>query len=205
MRCRETLSLEEGLAEEEVRRQRGHEPTWWYKEGGLYYEKVKRFLDVFGWEQVKVLLYEELYANPGRSLRDIFTFPGVRQDIAVDTTIRYDGMGVPRWPQLYSLLDHFIYDPSPPEKYIKSLAPGSLCVVWASKLIGKMTAPGPVGNEMHANLKSYFGEDVEKLGEVLQRDLDCWLYRRSGVIERVWWRIAARIAGSSDACVAGRM
>ena len=71
---RETLSFEEGLNQEEERRQEGWEPIWWYKELGLYYRQVRHYLEVFGTQQVKVLLYDELCANAGQMLRDVFAF-----------------------------------------------------------------------------------------------------------------------------------
>src|SRR2546422_6589407 len=71
---REHFGFAEGLKLEEERRQQGFEPMWWYKELGLYYRQVKRYLDVFGTQQVKVLLYDELFANLRQGLRDVFTF-----------------------------------------------------------------------------------------------------------------------------------
>ena len=65
---RETLGFAEGLSREQERKDLGWEPMWWYRELSLYSSQVKRYLEVFGKEQVKVLLYEELFANPGTDL-----------------------------------------------------------------------------------------------------------------------------------------
>src|ERR1700676_2967624 len=71
---RETVRFEEGLRLEEERKQKDFEPMWWYKELSLYYKQVKRYLDVFGTQQVKVLLYDELFTNPKSVLRELFIF-----------------------------------------------------------------------------------------------------------------------------------
>ena len=85
---RETSGFEEGLSREEERKQNGFEPMWWYKELSLYYRQVKHYLEVFGAKQVKVLLYDEIFADPGQTLRDVFTFLGAKEDVVVDTSVR---------------------------------------------------------------------------------------------------------------------
>src|SRR5579859_4974857 len=45
---RETLGFAEGLELAQERKAKGFEPIWWYKELSLYYEQVKRYLDIFG-------------------------------------------------------------------------------------------------------------------------------------------------------------
>jgi hypothetical protein len=174
---RETLGFKEGLSREEERKQKGFEPMWWYKELGLYCRQVKHYLEVFGTQRVKVLLYEELFANSEQTLRDVFTFLEVKEDVVIDTSVRYNAAGVPKSRRLYTLLNHFIYNPSPMEKLVKSLVPFPLRKAWASKAIGMLTQPVPMDSQIHAQLEAYFAEDVRKLEDLLQRDLLCWQYR----------------------------
>jgi hypothetical protein len=181
---RETLSFEEGLCQEAARKQQGFEPMWWYKELSLYTAQVQRYLEVFGRAQVKVLLYEELFANPGRVLREVFTFLGVREDVSIDTSVRYNVSGTPRSRWLYTPLNHFIYNPSPLEKRIKSLIPLHLRKKWASRATGMLTRPVPLEPHIHADLKEYFAEDVGKLEELLHRDLRSWHRREPGLLQK---------------------
>jgi hypothetical protein len=181
---RETLGFAEGLSREEERKQKGFEPMWWYKELGLYYRQVKHYLEVFGTQRVKVLLYDELFANPQQALRDIFAFLGVKEDVVIDTSVRYNVAGNPKSPRLYTLLDHFIYNPSPLEKLVKSLVPFSLRKAWASKAIGMFTRLVPLHPQIHAQLKAYFVEDVGQLENLLHRDLLCWQYQQPGIAQK---------------------
>lgn len=181
---RETLGFEEGLSLEEERKQKDFEPIWWYKELSLYYKQVKHYLDVFGTQQVKVLLYDELFANPGQVLRDVYTFLGVKEDVAIDTSVRYNLSGAPKSRRFYNLLDNFIYNPNPLEKHIKSLVPQHLRVAWASKAIGMFTRPVPITTQIHEQLKVHFAEDVSKLEDLLQRDLLCWQYREPSIAQK---------------------
>lgn len=181
---RETLSFEEGLKREAERKQQGFEPMWWYKELSLYSSHVKRYLEVFGPEQVKVLLYEELYANPEQALRQIFAFLGVKEDVVIDTSLRYNASGVPKSRRLYDPLIHFISNNGPLEKRIKSLIPSHLRRAWASKAIGMLTRPVPLHPDIQAQLKEYFAEDVGKLEDVLHHDLRSWHYREPSIMQK---------------------
>lgn len=181
---RETVEFAEGLRREEERKQADFEPMWWYKEAGLYYHQVKHYLDIFGAEQVKVVLYDDLCANPEQTLRAIFSFLGVKEDVAINTSVRYNPAGVPKSRRLYLLLDHFIYHPSPLEKRIKSLVPHHLRLTWASKAIGMFTRSDSMDTRLYTQLKASFEEDVSKLEDLLQRDLRHWHHRELSIMQK---------------------
>ncbi len=174
---RETLDFAEGLKREEERKRQDFEPMWWYREAGLYYEQVRHYMEVFGSERVKVLLYDDLFSNPGETLREVFSFLGVREDVSINISVRYNPAGVPRSRGLYALLDHFIYHPSALEKCVKSLVPHHLRLAWASKAIGMFTRHVSMDPQIYTELKACFAEDVGKLADLLHRDLSCWRYR----------------------------
>jgi len=181
---RETLSFEEGLNQEEERRQEGWEPIWWYKELGLYYRQVRHYLEVFGTQQVKVLLYDELCANAGQMLRDVFAFLGVVENVVIDTSVRHNPSGAPKSRSLYTLLGNFIDNPNFLEKRIKSLLPSRLREAWASKAIDKLTRPALLDPQIHAQLQAYFAEDVSKLEDLLHRDLLSWQSQRPNIAHK---------------------
>lgn len=155
---------------------------WWYTELSQYYGQVKHYLDVFGTKQVKVLLYEEFFAQPERVLRDIFAFLGVNEDITINTSVRYNVSGNPKSRTFYSFLNKFIFDPSPLEASIKSLIPANLRSAWASRLIGMSVERVSIEPQIQAQLKAYFTEDVKRLEDLLARDLLCWHYREPGLV-----------------------
>lgn len=181
---RETGSFEEGLKRETERKRQGFEPMWWYTELSLYSSQVRRYLEVFGKERVKVLLYDELFANLGLALQDIFAFLRVKEDAGIDISVRYNVSGAPKSRRLYTPLNHFISNPSLLEKRIKSLIPLHLRRAWASKAIGALTRPVPLDPYIHTRLKEFFAEDVGKLENLLHRDLRCWHYQEPGVAQK---------------------
>lgn len=180
---RETLGFEDGLSKEEERKQQGYEPMWWYKELSMYSQLVKHYRDVFGTQQVKVLLYDEFYANPAKELRDVFNFLGVNGDANIDTSVRYNVSGSPKSQKFYNRLNNFIYYPSLFEKRIKSLVPQHLRVAWASKIISMSVDRIPLDPQVHIKLKAHFAEDVSHLEDLLQRDLQHWHYQETSVVQ----------------------
>ena len=182
---RETLGFEDGLGKEEERRQQGFEPMWWYKALSLYSSQVKRYLDVFGEQHVKVLFYEELFAMPERVLRDVFAFLGVNDDVTINTSVRYNVSGPPKSRKLYSLLDTFIYNPGPLAHHLKSLLPKHMRITWASKVMNMSLRSVPLDSQMHLRLKEDFAEDVRKLEALLHRDVLCWHYQKSAGVQEV--------------------
>jgi LPS sulfotransferase NodH len=175
---RETLSFEEGLCQEAARKQQGFEPMWWYKELSLYTAQVQRYLEVFGRAQVKVLLYEELFANPGQVLREVFAFLGVREEVEINTSVRYNVSGAPRSRWLHTVLYRLSDTSNALAKHVKP------ALAW--KAMGTfLLRPAPEMNpETRAELQAYFAEDVGKLEELLQRDLRSWHRRESGLLQK---------------------
>jgi hypothetical protein len=173
---RETLSFEEGLSQEEARKQQGWEPMWWYKEVSLYASQVQRYLDVFGRKQVKVLLYEEFYAHPEQAAHEVFAFLGVRDDVLIDTSVRYNVAGVPKSRKLNRLLYNVFIDKATP--FARHIKPG---LAW--KVMGRfLLQPVPRMNpQTRAELRAFFADDVARLEDVLQQDLRCWNYREPSV------------------------
>lgn len=178
---RENLTLEEALRQEEERKRQGWEPIWWYKELSLYYKQVKHYLEVFGTQQVKVLLYDELFANPEQKLREVFAFLGVREDVVIDTSVRYNVSGFPKSRRFYTLLDNLIYNPNALERCIKSLVPSDIRAAWANRIIGKSVGYVSMEPQIQAQLQAYFAEDVGKLEDLLQRALPCWQFQELGI------------------------
>jgi hypothetical protein len=174
---RETLSFEEGLSREEERKRQGFEPMWWYKDLSLYASQVKCYLETFGRERVKVLLYDELFSNPEPVLREVFAFLGVGEDVAINTSVRYNVSGAPRSRRLHTLL-YKLSDTS--NALAKCVKPA---LAW--KAMGMfLLRPVPQMNpQTYAELKEYFAEDVGRLEELLQRDLRCWHHREPSITQ----------------------
>ena len=66
-----------------------------YIELGLYYEKVKRFLDIFGKENVMIIIFEEFTQNPKKIFQELLDFLEIKSDIPSIVGTTYNAYGEP--------------------------------------------------------------------------------------------------------------
>jgi hypothetical protein len=182
---RETAGFVEGLRREQERKREGYEPMWWYKELSLYSSQVKRYLEIFGPTQIKVLLYEDLAANPARVTREAFAFLGVRENVAIDTSVRYNVAGLPKSRRLYRAMANILEKPGPLTKGIKSLIPLHIQNAVEHRVLDMLVRPVPIDPQIQTHLEAYFAEDIEKLEDLLEQELLCWHSRKPGMGQRL--------------------
>lgn len=75
---RESLSFEDALKAEAQRKSEGFSDMFLYKESGYYYKGVKHFIDLFGKDRVKIILYQEFRDHPNDVLQEICLFSGLK-------------------------------------------------------------------------------------------------------------------------------
>jgi hypothetical protein len=91
---RETLSLPQALIAEKDRQQKGFNSFWYYKDQGLYHDKVKAYLDHFS--GVKIILFNQFKKNPMGVCQEVFNFLGVSANYPVDLHIDYNTTLIPK-------------------------------------------------------------------------------------------------------------
>lgn len=172
--------FERALAEEDRRygddtfRKRCLEYFWSYMyfRSGLYYEQVKRYLDTFGSDSVRVYLFEALTQSPLDVYRDVCRFLGV-SDTFLPLFTRQNPSRIPRSIRLQCLLRH-IHEtaqsfPGPGRRPLRGLA--------TAAMNANLRAAGawPLSASLRQNLVARYREDIVKLGHLLGRDLSTWL------------------------------
>jgi len=140
-----------------------------FLEAGLYAAQVKRFLDLFPRDQVRIYWYEEAWSNPSDLLRDLFQFLEVDPEFQADTTRKSLERRRPRFARAHYYLKKFnIWRPlraMVPE----SLRPGLRSAAFRS---GSAIKIDPADRQF---LIDYYRADVEHLSSMLNRDLSNWL------------------------------
>jgi len=141
-----------------------------YIELGLYYEQVKRFLDTFGKNQVKIFLYEEYKNNPAQVLKEIFKFLEVDSTFVPNLSKKYHLGTPPKYPRLNKVLINLYYEVSPylPKSLIKLLE-----VTYKKFFLQKKRAT--LSPTEQKELLKFFYEDVKKLEKLINKDLSDWL------------------------------
>jgi len=166
-------SFVDALQSEERRIREDWGSLWHYRQKGFYYTQVKRYFDIFGQDQVKVYLYDDLRGNPFGMLSDIFRFLGVDETFVPDLSIEHNTTGLPRNKSLYLLakrltanhpaLESGVLDrllPAAPRRYVKKRI---------------FVEPPPLPAEVRRQLIDVYREDVLELQDLIRRDLSPWL------------------------------
>lgn len=74
-----------------------------YVELGMYYEQVKRYLDLFPEENVKIVLFDDFKVNTRGVMSEIYGFLGVDDNLALDIRSKFNKAMVPRFPRLHTV------------------------------------------------------------------------------------------------------
>lgn len=148
-------------------------PAWGeqrnYVWNGMYAGQLKRFLDLFPKEQVKVLLQEDLKADTRRTVGEVFSFLGV--DPNMDTTVHdtFNRAQEPRWGKLNRFLQK-----SGLKLAIKQLVPDRL-LQKALSVYYRDANPVEIPPHLFDELCDLYRKDVAELSMLLDRDLSHWL------------------------------
>ncbi len=160
----ELEDVEEAVAAQDDRRQgrRIPESTYFpegliYTEAATYHDKVRRFLDAFGTEAVKIVIFDDYAADTLAVYRDVASFLGIDPGFEPNLDIRasYAAMRQDVLKQMRKL---------PPE--LRKVMRGG-----GKRHLGKKQ---PMPEAFRARLKKHFAADVARLGELIGRDLDHW-------------------------------
>jgi hypothetical protein len=133
-----------------------------YTEVGKYYEKIKRFVDVFGMEKLHFIIFDDFSADEAQSVRETLAFLEVDENFRVELDLEKADALIR--PMVLQQIRH-----AHPEVK-KRLA------IKTGLKAHKSSARTPLQLELKSRLKALFKEDIEKTGELIGRDLKHWCH-----------------------------
>jgi len=156
---RETRSPEEAL-----------KPGSYAFETSRYYPRLRRYYDRFPRRQIKVILFEDLAANPQEVLRDVFGFLDVDPGFIADTGIRHNAGVAPRSKFLNRLADSGL-------RFFRPIVPRWFLSRGLGVRLRRpiLRAPEPMSPELRRRLTDLYRDDIVATGELIGRDLSHWL------------------------------
>ena len=170
----ETKTFEEALHLENQRKNKG---SWGermlltYIDHGFYSNQVQAYLNVFGKENVQVLIFEEWVKNPIEHIRKIYEFLNIDNSF-LPNLVKENTSGIPRIRILQRFLSS-LYLPRP----LKKIIPQPLKFKIRNKLL-KLNIKSFKYPKMEQHVEEYlyslYKEDIEKLENILGRDLSIW-------------------------------
>jgi len=159
----------QALRQEPERIASGWAYRWHYYRRSLYYEGLKEYFDAFPSGAVKVFLFEDLY-DQDRFIIDLSAFLGIepRPDLGLG---RLNPGGEPRSQTLHRTA----FGMNPAGKAFRRVVPeAALRRVRQWVLSTNLRKPN-LDPELVADLRSDFRPDVERVQELIGRDLRHWL------------------------------
>jgi hypothetical protein len=134
-------------------------------EFGLYYEQVKRYLENFPRQNIRIGFYEEAH----RQFADILRFLDVDASFMPDTSKRHLEVGMPR----HLDASQYLKATGVWQRARRLCPPGLLPVM--RRLVQRPRRTMKMDPKDRAFLLGYYREDVGKLAVLLNRDLSSWL------------------------------
>jgi len=156
---------------ENSRKEQGWMPIWYYKELGLYFDQVQRFLKVFGSENVKIDLYESVKLDWGAYLKDVCNFLDVDASFSFNTRSVDNISGIPRSHFLHGVLrnQNILHLVS------KKLLSRSFRKIIKSKVYSfNINRSEKINLQQRKKMVKLFRDDVEKLSSLGLVDTKVW-------------------------------
>ncbi|NES75052.1 MULTISPECIES: sulfotransferase [Okeania] len=167
----EPLSLEEALEREAERISNNWGWDWHYTKVGMYSQQIKRYLNYFEPEQLKILFYDDFRQNPLEVIKEVYQYLGV-DDSFVPNIERQKNQGyLPK----NKLIHQFLSTSNPLKSFLKKVLPNSVYQKLIKTL--KKWNSGAIPSlplTLRKSLNEVFREDITELQEIVNREL-FWL------------------------------
>lgn len=137
---------------------------------GFYYQRMKRFFDIFPRESIKVYIFEEFKKDPTKILKDLYNFLGVDTDFSPDTSVKHNPGAVPK----YRLLNRLFYNPSMVQTAKRILPESFQAKAKQTRQLNLQTSP-KLSQDLRAQLINLYKQDILELQELINMDLSIWL------------------------------
>lgn len=161
---REKLGFYEALMAEAERTKNGWSDIWRYADSSKYSGNLYSYIDVFGRENVHVILFNEFKFNTGTVLNNLFAFLGIAASGDIDFSKQHNRSGVARFP----FVAEFMQRPSTFKAAIKVALPARVRMALRLAIMDINTASKPaIDPKSQEYLRKYFEDDNEQLAKML--------------------------------------
>jgi len=133
---------------------------------GLYSESVKRYLDIFGREQVKTLIFEEFTQNTKGTVKEILKFLGLNSSINNFEDSAHNPFSVARGSVVQYMLRNKTIT-----KMARKVIPSSARRFLREEILVKKPPKPKMAEEDMETLVKFYHDDVRRLQTVLKRKL----------------------------------
>jgi hypothetical protein len=144
-----------------------------YRESVRFAEQVQRFLDAFGWENVHIIIFDDFTRDTADVYRDTLRF----LDVGPDFQPEFRKVLANRRAHSRILHNFLVNPPEVIRSFVKTVVPFPVRLRLAMSLKRLNTNYGPrppLTPELKMKLQAEFLPEVERISELLGRDLTHW-------------------------------
>jgi hypothetical protein len=145
--------------------------TFWM-EGGGYADHLQRYIDLFGRERLKVVLFEDIQEQLQDTLADIHRFLGVTEIRPEIRPMAYNKGGRPRG--FGGALIYRMTTNSGLNRMLRPFLPAGV-VAAVHRLRNRAVAPGAMQQDTRLALIAHYRDDILRTQDIVGRDLGHWL------------------------------
>jgi hypothetical protein len=168
----ETLTFEEALNAEKERLNKGWRADYQYTANSHYYDKVNRYLSIFGEDNVEIILFEELIKNSHRKASDIFRFLGINDSVVISEMKQHNYSGFVR----SKIIQKYFLRPHPIKKVAKIIPRQIRTRIYDGlKSYNTVKTSQTLDEKTKDRLTKLFSNDIINLEKLIGRDLNNWL------------------------------
>ncbi len=163
---RERLSFYQGLMAEPKRIEQRWGALWRYAEGSIYAWRIRRYLETFGEDRVKILFFEDLVRDAGSLVREVLRFLALDDAVCIDTSEVYNASSLPRSRFLAGL----VAKQSPLAAAARAALPSAIRIR-ITAVLRRLNAggKGEIDEGSRAYLRDYFATDLKEVEQILGR------------------------------------
>ena len=146
----------------------GWHANYYYFHRALYFEQVRRYINVFGKDHVRVIIFEELVKNVLQIIKETYQFLGVDDTFVPEIRVHNPAGSIIKIPRFWS---------------DKGLLLKTAQFVFSKNLVTKIPhllrnigrkPPQPINAATAEKLRKRFYEDVCRLEKLIAKDLSAW-------------------------------
>jgi hypothetical protein len=144
-----------------------------YRSAAMYSEQVERYMRLFGRDRLHIVIFDDLSRDASAEYRRVCRFLGVDGGFTPDLRVVNSSKRM-RSPELGRFLRH------PPEtlrRVVRTVIPPRMRTrLWKKAVTAnRVSAPRvPMPDGLRRQLQEEFADDVDRLSELIQRDLSHW-------------------------------
>ncbi|MEZ6045086.1 MAG: sulfotransferase [Planctomycetaceae bacterium] len=143
---------------------------WHYTKVGFYSEQLQKFIDAFGRERIHILLADDLRKDSTGVLKQVCGILGVNPEFKFEELKEVNSSGVPKSRKLAKLINVVRSN-----SVLRAMAVNLTPLKLRNRIRYGNLAHPKLQPAQRDRLREVYREEIEKLGQMLDRDLSHWL------------------------------